>query len=266
MSNPQDIFSASSGQEGSASSAPASSAQAGQAGEGNGTNQGQDYKALYEELEKKFGEQGNELGGFRKFFQNVEPLLNKLDAQPEVVQAIMAGKVDAKLASAALEGKVNIADAAIVTEAHAQVKKELGNKEYKNMDSAEIEKMIIEKASEISNNIVSTKLGEANSLNEFKQKTLDFVQNAPDFDKYADDITKWLEEHPDQDDVGVAYYAVKGLKYDEAIKSGNMQAIAEAAKELALNATGGAPQGGQMPNLSNLADRLIAGRSNPNDL
>lgn len=262
----QDIFSTSSGQEGSVQTVPPSGTQGGQAGEGNGASQETDYKALYEELEKKMGSQGDELGGYRKFFQNVEPLLNKLDSQPELVQAIMAGKVDAKLATAALEGKVNVADAVIVNEAHAQVKKDLGDKTYQNMDSETIEKMIAEKASEIASNIVNTKLSEADSLNDFKNKTIDFVQSVPDFDKYADDITKWLEEHPDQDDVSVAYFAVKGLKFDEAVRSGDEAALANAAKEFALNATGGGSQGGQMPNLRNLADSLIASRSNPNNL
>lgn len=262
----EDIFSASSGQEGSANNVPSSGTQGGQTGVNNGASGGTDYQALYEELEKKMGSQGEELGGFRKFFQNVEPLLNKLDAQPELVQAIMAGKVDSSLATAALEGKINITDAAIVTEAHTQVKEELGNNAYQNMDSATIEKMIADKASEIANNIVTSRLGEKDSLDNFKQKTLDFVQNAPDFDKYADDITEWLENHPDQDDVGVAYYAVKGQKYDEAVRSGNEDVFRNAAKELAMNATGGGPQGGNMPNMRGLADSLIASRSNPNNL
>lgn len=265
MTDVQDIFDASAGQAGSAKDVP-SSTQGGETAKDDGAGQGTDYKALYEELEKKFGEQGNELGGFRKFFSNVEPLLNKLDAQPEVVQAIMAGKVDAKLASAAMEGKVNLTDAQIVSEAHTQIKKELGDNQYKHMNSAEIEKLVAEKASEIANSIVNTKMGEAESLNEFKEKTVNFVQSTPDFEKYADDVTKWLEEHPDQDDISVAYYAVKGQKYDEVLKSGDAELIAETAKELALNATGGGPKGGQMPDNRSIADSLIAPRGNPNDL
>lgn len=266
MSDVQDIFGASAGQAGSANVIPPA-AQGGEiTNKDDGAGQGTDYKALYEELEKKFGEQGNELGGFRKFFSNVEPLLNKLDQQPEVVQAIMAGKVDSKLASAAIEGKINIVDAAIVSEAHTQVKKDLGSNQYKNMDSEEIEKLVTEKASEIANSIITTKMGEAESLNEFKQKTINFVQSTPDFEKYSDEITKWLEDHPEQDDISVAYYAIKGQKYDDAIKSGNTATMAEVAKELALNAAGGGSRGGQMPDGRSIADQLIAPRGNPNDL
>lgn len=266
MSEVEDIFPASSGQEGSATSVPSSGTQDGQTGGDNGASSGDDYKSLYEELEKKLGEQGNELGGYKKFFQNVEPLLTKLDAQPELVQAIMSGKIDAKLASAALEGKVSIGDAQIVNQAHSQIKDELGKEQYKNMDSAEIEKLVVQKASEIAQGIVTTKLSERDTLDEFKQKTVDFVQSTPDFDKFADDIKTWLEENPDQDDVKVAYFAVKGQKYDEAIRSGNTELIKEAAKELALNAAGGGSYGGNMPDAKSIVDSLIADNSNPNNL
>jgi len=48
-------------------------------------------KSQYEELESKLGEQGNELGKYRDFFKQVEPLLGELDKQPELVQAIVDG-------------------------------------------------------------------------------------------------------------------------------------------------------------------------------
>lgn len=82
-----------------------------------------DLKAQYEELQTKLGSQGQELGEYRQFFQGISPLLDKLDEQPELVQAIIDGKVNSELAKAAAEGKVQIEDAAIVSKAHEEVKK-----------------------------------------------------------------------------------------------------------------------------------------------
>ena len=66
----------------------------------------------YDELVARFGTQGQELGEYRQFFQNIAPLLDKLDQAPELVQAIIDGKVDKNIAQAVMEGRVDVRDAA----------------------------------------------------------------------------------------------------------------------------------------------------------
>ena len=103
----------------------------------------------HKELEGLVGRQGTELGEFRKFFSDIQPLLDNLDKNPEVVQAIMDGKITADLAKAALEGKVTIGDAQIVSQAHEEVKKELGKKGYEGSSAEDVSKLVEEKAREI---------------------------------------------------------------------------------------------------------------------
>ena len=79
----------------------------------------------HKELESLVGRQGQELGEFRKFFSDIAPLLDKLDKSPEIVQAIIDGNITSDLAKAAMEGKVSISDAQIVSKAHEEIKKEL---------------------------------------------------------------------------------------------------------------------------------------------
>lgn len=80
----------------------------------------------HKELESLVGRQGQELGEFRKFFADIAPLLDKLDKSPEIVQAIIDGNITGDLAKAAMEGKVSIEDAKVVSKAHEEVKKDLG--------------------------------------------------------------------------------------------------------------------------------------------
>lgn len=89
-----------------------------------------DKAKAYDELETRFGTQGKELGEYRQFFQNIAPLLDKLDQSPEMVQAIVDGKLDKDIAKAVLEGRVDVRDAAAVQAAHDQVKTKLGDKAY----------------------------------------------------------------------------------------------------------------------------------------
>lgn len=73
-----------------------------------------DKSKAYDELVSRFGTQGTELGEYRAFFQNIAPLLDKLDQAPELVQAIIDGKVDKGIAQAVMEGRVDVRDVAIV--------------------------------------------------------------------------------------------------------------------------------------------------------
>lgn len=217
----------------------------------------------YAELEKKLGEQGLEVGDFRKFFNEVSPLLDKLQAQPEIVEAIMAGKLDATLAKAVMDGKVKVEDATVVASAHEEVKKELGKKEYAQATPAEIEKLVEDKVNKLKDSIE----GGIKSLEDkrkFENTVNDFVRETSDFPEYADRIVGYLEEHPEIYDISVAYEAVKGrVLMDKQAQSDKVSA-AEAAKNLAANAGGGASQGGKIVQDPNIIDTLISQKSNPN--
>lgn len=67
-------------------------------------------KDQYQTLEKKFGEQGQELEELRNFFEQMLPLHKILQEKPEITEAILSGKFNADLAKAVLEGKVKIED------------------------------------------------------------------------------------------------------------------------------------------------------------
>ncbi len=221
----------------------------------------------YEELEKKFGEQGNELGEYRKFIESITPLLSKLDAQPEVIQAIMDDKIDQKLVGALLEGKVKIEEAQQVAAAHEEVKKEMGVPAFNKADAAEIEKRILDKASEIAQQTVEQRFKNADEQKEFEDSVTSFISNTTDFPEYADKIAVWLNEHPDQDDIEVAYHAVKGIVLAEKVSKETQKTAGEAAKDVAANAGGGnAPSSGTVQPNVDPWDSLVSKRSNPNNL
>ena len=218
--------------------------------------------AQHKELESLVGRQGQELGEFRKFFSDIAPLLDKLDKSPEIVQAIIDGNITADLAKAAMEGKVSIADAQIVSKAHEEVKKDLGKKGYEGASSDEVAKLVEEKAKEIKSEF-QKELKERDDLSAFESTVNDFIARTSDFSKYASEIDKWLDEH-DVTDIAVAYYAVKGeLSEKEAKKQADIDK-AEAEKNFALNAGGGPGVATHFRGDSNVIDSLIASKSNPN--
>lgn len=218
--------------------------------------------AQYAELEKTLGRQGAELGEFRKFFADIDPLLKKLDSSPEIVQAILEGSITPDLAKAAMEGKISISDAQVVSKAHEEVKKELG-KDYKGASPEEVTKLVSEKAEEIRGEFAE-KLKQRDDLADFESSVNDFIARTSDFPKYAKEIDKWLDDH-DVTDIGVAYYAVKGeLSEKEAKKQADIEK-AEAEKNGALNMGGGAGQATHIRgDSSGIVDSLIASKSNPN--
>lgn len=226
---------------------------AGQAQDGGQT----DYKALYEELEKKFGAQGNEVGEYRTFFNSISPLLDKLDQSPEIVQAILDGKIDKNLAQAAYEGKISFTDAAVVSQAATEVKQDLG-KDYKGTSPEELSKLVEQKMNE-----VRRELEESAELKDFEARSQKFIESTPDFVDHADKIDKWLDEH-DVTDIEIAYYAVKGQMSEVAAKKAAEVAAAERAKEVFQNAQGGGVSAQYSPDGGKLVDSLIASRSNPN--
>lgn len=253
----------SAGQAGSSAIAPVTNPNSlgGPAGQAN-SGQGADHKAMYEELEKKFGSQGRELGEYRSFIEGITPLLNKLDASPELVQAIIDGKVDSDLAKAAMEGKISIQDAQVVTQAHAEVKKDLGKKSYDASSPEDIQRMIEEKVNTVRTEL-EAKVTAQDDMRSFERSVNDFIDRTEDFSTYASEIDAWLDEH-DTTDIQVAYYAVKGQVSEREAQKQAKEAAAEAAKDIALNAGGGSSNRTFVPQNSGLIDTLIAGRSNPN--
>lgn len=227
-------------------------------------------KTQYAEAEKKLGEQGRELGDYRKFVNDISPLLDKLNDLPELAELIIEGKIDSKLVNAIAEGKVNLSDAAEVAKAHETVKKEMGKKEYDDASKEDIEKLIAEKVAEMRKDMEATaskverQLSESEERRAFEQSVNEFIKNTPDFADYADDIAQWFEDNPKQYDVQIAYDAVKGRKLAVRNKEEEEARAAEAAKELASNAAGGGSQGAQMVSDEDAVDKLIGRSSNPN--
>lgn len=219
--------------------------------------QGEVTQEMYEALEKKLGEQGAELGGYREFVTSITPVLEKLDANPQLVQAIVDGKIDTDLAQAVVDGKVTVADAAAVTEAAKVVEKEVGKEELESMTPEAIESLIEEKVS-----ATRTEMEEKANLKDFETKTEAFISETADFEKYAEGIDEWLDTH-NISDIEVAYYAVKGQMTTKEAKDAAEEAEVERAKELALNASGGASHATTTPDGRPIIDDLVGGPTNP---
>ena len=229
----------------------------------------EDYvsKTQYEELESKLGEQGNELGSYREFYNQIAPVLDKLESQPDLVKAIMDDKIDSSLAKAALEGKIGIKEAQVVTQAHAEVKKDLGTKQYNAMTPEDIEDLIERKLQETIKPVsaaVDAKLEDAEKLRNYENSINEFINSTPDFPEFADRITKWFNTHPEQDDIRIAYDAVKGKAIQEWHTKDQAKSEAELKKEMALNAGGGSGMGSGTIDDGTLVDKLIGNISNPN--
>lgn len=237
---------------------PASAGQAGSAGNGPLTSSdGQplnepNYKELYENLEKKIGAQGQELGEYRSFVNGLSPVLEKLDADPNLIQAI-------------LDGNINIGEAKVIEKAHEEVKSGLGKKMYDQMSAEDVAKLVTEKVNEAKKELEAN-ISEVEEAREYENSVNDFIKSTPDFGDYAQAIDSWIDEHPSVTDITVAYYAVKGQMSEREAKKQAGIAEAEAAKNYALNAGGGGGRATYIPQNSNLIDDLISNKSNPNVL
>lgn len=222
-----------------------------------GSVSGTDQKA-YEELASRLGVQGQELGEYRQFFQNIAPLLDKLDQSPELVQAIIDGKVDKDIAKAVMEGRVDVRDAAVVAQANEEVKEKMGDKEYNLATPETVTKLVEEQVAKF-----RKEFEEKADLQTFQDYSQKFIEKTPDFQEYADAIDKWLDSH-DVTDIEVAYYAVKGQMSEANAKKAVEEATAEKAKELMTNAPGGGQKAQYAQDGTPMVDTLIAGRPNPN--
>lgn len=225
--------------------------------EDNKNGQAEITQDMYDALEKKLGEQGNELGGYREFFENISPLLEQLDKNPELTQAIVDGKIDQALGKAVLDGKVSYGEAAAVTDAAKKVEKEVGKQTMQSLSAEEIEKLIESKVS-----ATRAELEEKAALKDFETQTQNFINDTSDFTEYADEIDKWLDEH-NVSDIEVAYYAVKGQMSTKEAKKAAEEAEAERAKEIALNASGGGVNNQTTPDGRPVIDDLVGGPVNP---
>lgn len=218
----------------------------------------EDKSKAYDELATRFGTQGQELGEYRQFFQNIAPLLDKLDQAPEMVQAIVDGKLSKEIAKAVLEGRVDVRDAAAVQQAHEQVKEKLGEKAYDAATPEAITKLV-----EGQVNKFRREFEEKSDLQDFQDYTQKFIENTPDFQEHADAVDKWLDAH-DVTDIEVAYYAVKGQLSETAAKKAAEEAAGERAKDVLSNASGGGQSAQYAVDGTSMADRYISGRPNPN--
>ena len=223
-------------------------------------------KGQYEELEKKLGAQGQELGEYREFVKGITPLLDKLDASPTLVQAILDGKIDDGLAAQVLEGKVTEREADTVQKkAVAEVKKEVGKKEYEKLDQDKIDQMVAEKLAGFEKKF-DQKFSEQDELRSFEERTSNFINSTEDFEEYSDKIANWFGEHPSQTDIEIAYHAVKGRELADKTAKDKTQQSGEAAKEMAANASGGSSKSSGLPQGDQTVDDLIKGSSNPNEM
>lgn len=252
MTNANNIGSANTG---SPTTDPASTVPAGQSGDQNG--QGINYEAAYKELETKMGGMGQELGEYRAFVNQITPLLEKLDANPDLVRAIVDGKIDESLVKDVLAGKITQQDAQVVTQANEAVNAAVSKTDMDRMTPQQVTALIEEKANEI-----RQEMEKKAELQTFEQKTQAFIESTPDFVEYAEEIDKWLDSH-NIADIEVAYYAVKGQLSNSAAKKIAEEANAERQKEMMLNAGGGNGYSTTAPDGTKLIDSLVGGPANP---
>lgn len=223
-------------------------------------------KEQLEEVERDLKDKAERNAEVEKFLDDVSPLMEKLESQPELTKAILDGKITPELVKAVSEGKVSIKEAEAVTEAHKEVKKELGS-DYKDLSPEKIEKMVETKLSEAlakTEGKVEKTLSEERQLRELENKLSSFIAETPDFADFAQAIDAWFDAHPNQTDIEVAYDAVKGRALREAEKKAGTAKAGEAAKEVALNAAGGGSMNSGNMSQKDLVDSLISGKSNPN--
>jgi len=202
----------------------------------------------------------NRLAELEGFFERISPVLVKLNASPDLVQAVLADKINDEFAKAALEGKLSIKEAEAATAAVATVEKDLGTKAFNAASPDELSKLVEEKISALKNEWT-----ERDDMKTFESYTNQFISETADFSKYSENISKWLDEH-DVTDVRVAYYAVKGELSEKQAKEKADADAAENAKNVMLSAGGGNIPSNAVVGGQPFIDSLIANRTNPNRL
>lgn len=201
---------------------------------------------------------GDRLAELEGFFEKISPVLVKLNASPDMVQAILADKINDEFAKAALEGKLSVKEAEVATAAAKAVEAEVGTKAFNTASPDELSKLVEEKISALKNEWT-----EKDEMRAFEQSTNQFISETPDFSKYSENISKWLDDH-DITDVRVAYYAVKGELSEKQAKEAADADAAENAKNMMLNASGGGISANATIGGQPFIDTLIGNRTNPN--
>lgn len=217
----------------------------------------------YKELEKKLGSQGEELGKYRKLFEDTRPLLEKLDNDPQLAQAILEEKIDSSLIQDVVEGKTSKKDAETVSQANKEVKEEVGENQYNKMSSQDIEKMVDDKVGEKTKEF-DQKLDEKERLQKYEEEVSSFIAKTDDFAEYADEIYQLLDE-TGISDIEVAYNAVKGKQLQKKQQEQTEEEQTEAAKSVASNAAGGSSQTSGKLDSDEGIDAFLGKRSNPNE-
>jgi len=224
---------------------------------------GADLKMQYEELQKKLGEQGRELGDFRKLYEDMTPLLSKLDEQKELVQLIMEDKFTPDIVQAIADGKINLTEAEEITKAHGEVKKDIGKAAYDKAKPEDIERLIAEKVKEETVKIQKV-IDEREDQRKFDDDLAFFAANTPDLKEYAPAIDEYFRNYPKETDMKIAYKIVKAEALENKMKEDEEKRNAEDAKRLAANAGGGGSRNSAVIRDDNLIDQLIGGKRNPN--
>ena len=232
----------------------------------------------YKNLERKLGEQGTELGTlrdknkeFETFFEEISPLMERLEADKDLISLIVEGKINSGLVKDVLEGRVSKVEAEAVTEANKEVKKEMGTQEYKDAKPEDIEQRILEKVGNLLDEkfnktqaSVSKQLTESEKLREYEKVTEDFARNTADFHEYHERIAELMNENPSITDIKVLYRLAKGEALEKQKEEADKNSEAENAKNMALNASGGGSLNTAIIKDNNLVDDLIGGSTNPN--
>lgn len=210
-------------------------------GSGNGSGNGEsainldDYvsKSTYAELEKKLGEQGKELGDTRKFINDLAPLLDNLDSNPEIVEAMRLGKLDGKTAQAIIDGKITLAEANAVVKANDEIRTDMGDAAHAQLNPDELAAQIMAKVTASLEGVkdeLKKDISEVRTIQDFEKNVADFIDNTPDYGVYGDMITDYLKEHPEQEDIEMVYHLVKGRALTAAATAAQAQADSDAAK------------------------------------
>ena len=225
-------------------------------------------KGQYAELETKLGTQGEELGTYRKLFEDTAPLLEALNDDPDLAKAILEGKISSQLLEDVVSGKVEKKDAEVVTKAHEEVKKEVGEKKYEAMTPEEVNKLVTDKASELVGAVekkFSKNLSDMEKMQNYQKSISDFIAETPDFPEYAKRVENLIDS-TGLTNIKVAYDAVKGQALQEKYKNEEAKAAAENAKNIASNAGGGASQSTAKVMAGDIFDKMVGGQGNANVL
>lgn len=211
-------------------------------------------KTQHDELERKMGEMGNELGDSRKqlgeykdYLQEISPLMTILADNPKTISAIVNGKIDDSLANAVLEGKLTVKQAeAHVAKAADEVKQEIGSEAFKGLTPEQLVDMVTTKVNASVAPLVESvrqEIEDVKQTSSLEREIDEFVANTADIAEYADKIETFLDTHPGIKDIQHAYLIVKGMESMNARAEADQKAIAEASKEAALNVGGAGGQG-----------------------